>query len=170
MFRKLIIFTALIIVSLGSMAEGKMKDFRLKDLDNNAVRYSQLKGAKLTIIDFWATWCKPCARAIPKMNELYERYQKQGVQLIGISVDSPRNLPKVKPFVRSKRITYPVLLDLNSQLMADLKIKQLPTILFVDSNDEIIFFHQGYRPGDEKVLEKEIQKILANTKVDNDEG
>ena len=158
-----------LIISLGNAAEGKIHDFRLKDLDNKSVRYSQLKGEKITIIDFWATWCKPCSRAIPKLIEIYERYNEQGVQLIGISVDSPRNLPKVKPFVHSRHITYPILLDVNSQVMTDLKIKLLPTILFIDSDDEIIFFHQGYRSGDEKVIEKEIQKILKNINENGDE-
>ncbi len=168
MLKRLLIFTVLIIC-LGTAAEGKIKDFRLKDLDNKAVHYSQLKGEKLTIIDFWATWCKPCSRAIPKLIEIYERYNKQGVQLIGISVDSPRNLSKVKPFVHSKHITYPILLDINSQVMTDFKIKLLPTILFVDSDDEIIYLHQGYRPGDEKVLEEEIQKFLKDYKENGDE-
>ena len=156
-----------LIICLGTTAEAKIKNFRLKDLDNKPVRYSQLKGEHLTIIDFWATWCKPCTRATPKMIELYERFKDQGVQLIGISVDSPRNLPKVKPYVRSRHITYPILLDVNSQVMTDLKVKQLPTILFVNSDDEIILFHRGYRPGDEKILEKEILKIL---KVEKEKG
>jgi len=140
---------------------GKMPDFRLQNLDNQSVTYSQIKGKKLTVLDFWATWCKPCVRAIPKLVKLQEQYEKQGVQFIGVNVDGTRNLPKVKPFAHSLNITYPVLLDVNNELMNKLKVTAMPTIIIVDAKDEIVFFHQGYRPGDEKTLEDEIKKLLS---------
>jgi len=140
---------------------GKMADFRLKNLENKTVAYSQLKGKKLTVLDFWATWCKPCVRAIPKLVKLHEQYKAQGVEFIGINVDGTRNLPKVKPFAHSLNIAYPVLLDVNNELMNKLKVTAMPTLLIVDANDEIVFFHQGYRPGDEKMLEDEIKKLLT---------
>ena len=126
--------------------------------------YSELKGEKITIIDFWATWCKPCIRSIPKLVELYETYSDQGVQIIGISVDSPRNVQKVKPFSKSLGITYPVLLDINSEVMTKLNVTLLPTLLLVNDQDEIVFIHQGYRPGDEKFIAEELEKILKNKK------
>ncbi|MBV6505550.1 MAG: hypothetical protein ILNGONEN_01113 [Syntrophorhabdaceae bacterium] len=54
-----------------------------------------------------------------------------------------------------------MLLDENSDLMARLKVTAMPTVLIVNADDEIVFFHQGYRPGDEKTLEAEIKKLLA---------
>ena len=98
----------LILANLpGKTVAGKIDDFTLKDLNNKRVSFSDLQGENLTIIDFWATWCKPCARAIPELITLYEDYKNQSVQVVGISVDSPRNLAKVKPFVNSMGITYP---------------------------------------------------------------
>lgn len=46
-------------------------NFLLKDIDNQMQSFENLKGEKLTLIDFWATWCKPCVKAIPKLNEIY---------------------------------------------------------------------------------------------------
>lgn len=156
------IFTVLVLTFFSHTAgAGKLPDFRLQNLDNKIVAYSQLKGQKLTVIDFWATWCKPCVRAIPQLVKLHEQYGKQGVQFIGINVDGTRNLPKVKPFAHSLKIAYPVLLDENSDLMARLKVTAMPTVLIVNADDEIVFFHQGYRPGDEKTLEVEIKKLLT---------
>ncbi len=83
----------------------KVHDFKLKDIENKRRSYSELKGDNLTIIDFWATWCKPCVRSIPKLVELYEEFSGQGVEIIGINVDSPRNAQKVKPTARSLGIT-----------------------------------------------------------------
>lgn len=139
---------------------GKIVNFRLNDLDNRSVTYAELKGKKATVIDFWATWCKPCVRSIPKLVKLHERYKDQGVQFLGVNVDGTRNLSKVKPMAHSLGVTYPVLLDVNSQVMSELKVTLMPTILLVNERDEIVAFHQGYRPGEEEILEKEIKKLL----------
>ena len=159
---KLKVLVLLFFLSLQSVYGAKVHDFKLKDTENMRVSYSELKGEKITIIDFWATWCKPCIRSIPKLIELYEEYSDKGVRMIGISVDSPQNAQKVKPFARSLGITYPVLLDMNSEIMAKLNVTVLPTILLVDDQDEIVLIHQGYRPGDEKFIAEEIDKILKS--------
>ena len=135
-------------------------EFKLKNLENHRVSYSDLKGSKLTIIDFWATWCKPCLRAIPKLVELNNEFGAQGAAIIGINVDSPRNTPKIKPYARSAGINYPVLLDLNSEVSQELRVSVLPTLMIVNSDDEIVFVHQGYRPGDEKMIREKIINLL----------
>lgn len=156
-FLFLVLFTAQIAIA------GKLQNFKAKDLKNKTVSYEDLKGEKLTIIDFWATWCKPCVRSIPKLVQVYDKYKDQGVQFIGMNVDGSRNLPKVKPMVRSLKIKYPVLLDLNNQIMNDLNITSIPYLLIVDSGNNIVATHVGYRPGDEKILHEEITNLLKKS-------
>ncbi len=146
-----------------------LDDFTLKDLNNQKVTFSQLQGEKLTILDFWATWCKPCSREIPKLVDLYAKYKDKGVQFIGINVDGPRNTPKVRPFANSLGINYPVLLDSNSELMARLQVTVMPTVLIVDSDNEIVYVHRGYRPGDEEILQEEIDKLLREDSANNED-
>ncbi len=157
------IFFLVLFLALSSLPAiaGTIPDFRLKDLENKSTTYSELKGEKLTVIDFWATWCKPCRSSIPGLVSLYKKYRSKGVQFIGINADGIRNLSKVKPFARSAGMNYPVLLDLNGEVMAELQVSALPTLLISNSSDEIVFFHQGYRPGDEKVIEQEISRALG---------
>jgi len=167
-----VVATSLIIVFFNlfrNVQAGKINDFTLKDLDNKRVSFSEIKGDNLTLLDFWATWCKPCARAIPKIITLYEAYKDSGVQVIGISVDSPRNQTKVKPFVNSMGITYPILLDSNSELMSELQVTALPTLLIVDDQNDIVFIHRGYRPGDENILKEEIDKWLDNKSPESED-
>ena len=154
------LYHLLALVFLIAPGQGRINDFRLDDLDNKSVRYAEIRGKKVTVIDFWATWCKPCVRSIPKLVQMHDHYKNKGVQFIGINVDGVRNLNKVKPMAHSLGIDYPVLLDVNSQVMSDLKVTAMPTVLLVNENDEIVARHQGYRPGDEKILEEEIQKLL----------
>ncbi len=142
------------------LAGGKIRDFKLQDINFQERSFSELQGEKLTIIDFWATWCKPCLKAIPKLNKLYENYSDQGVEIIGINVDSPRNTAKVKPFSRTYKIQYPVLRDPNSEISTELNVSQYPTLFIVNAENEIVFTHVGFLPGDEKMLQEELDKLL----------
>lgn len=143
-----------------------IQDFRLKDVGNQWRKYSDLKGEQLTIIDFWATWCSPCIKALPKLNEIYNKYQKNGVHFIGLNIDGPRNNAKIKPFIRAHKITYPVLKDPNSQLASRLNIINVPTLLIINSENQIVYRHQGYRSGDEKIIEAEIKRLLGDNNDD----
>ena len=127
-----------LILSANSLLAAKLDNFTLRDLDNKKTAFADIKGEKLTVIDFWATWCKPCSREIPKLVDLYTKYKEKGVQFIGINVDSPRNMPKVRPFANSLGINYPVLLDSNSELIARLQVTAMPTVLIVNSDSEIV--------------------------------
>lgn len=159
MYKKILLIVIFAAVQY-SLAANKFPDFRLKDLNNKVQSFSNLKGEKLTIVDFWATWCKPCARALPKLNMLYQKYSEDGISFIGINVDSPRNSSKIRPFANSYKIKYPIVRDPNSSFSSEMSVNSFPTLLIVDSNNEIVFTHMGYRPGDEKLIEKEIRTLL----------
>ena len=153
----LIILSALF--TLHSYAQS-IYDFELENTDGELVSYEELKGSKLTVIDFWATWCKPCVNSIPKLVELYDSYDKEEVAFIGISIDSPRNLAKVKPFMQSMGVNYPVLLDMNQEVMRDMNLTSVPALLIVNADDEIVSFHEGFAPGDEDKIKKEIDAFV----------
>ncbi len=132
----------------------------MRDLDNQWVEYSELKGEELTVLDFWATWCQPCVRSLPLLKDLYEEYTDRGVSFIGVSIDGPRNQAKVKPFIESLGITYPIIRDLDSELMSDLGVTAVPTMLIYNHEGEMLFFHEGFLPGDEVVLKEFIDQQL----------
>ena len=153
----LILFTTLFTLHSYSQS---IYDFELENTDGELVSYEELKGSKLTVIDFWATWCKPCVNSIPKLVELYDSYDKEEVAFIGISIDSPRNLAKVKPFMQSMGVNYPVLLDMNQEVMRDMNLTSVPALLIVNADDEIVSFHEGFAPGDEDKIKKEIDAFV----------
>lgn len=139
----------------------KIYNFKLKNLDNRTVSYQDLKGENLTVIDFWATWCKPCLQSIPKLVEMSDEFEEQGVQFIGVSVDGPRNLNKVKPYAKSAGIDYPVLLDTDNSVMGRIGVRAVPSLLVVNSSDEIVYFHEGYAPGEDQIIREEILNQLS---------
>lgn len=138
----------------------QIRNFVLNDLQNKSRSFDELKGEKLTLIDFWATWCKPCVKAIPELNKLYLNYSGKGVNLIGINCDGPRSIAKVAPLTKTLQIEYPVLLDMNTQLMNELNLSAYPTLLIVNSTGKVVWIHEGYVPGDEAAIEKEIERQL----------
>jgi len=152
----------ILMILISPIRSGQIiQEFRLKDVNDQWQRLSDLKGEKLTVIDFWATWCSPCAKALPKLNDMYKKYQKKGVQFIGLNMDSPKNNSKIKSFVAAYKIVYPVLKDPNSQLASRLNISSVPTLLIINYENEIVYRHIGYNSGDELIIEKELKKILG---------
>src|SRR5210317_611733 len=137
-------------------ALAQLPDVEVKNIDQNWISLSELNGEIITVIDFWATWCKPCVTAIPKLNLIYNEFSGQGVQFIGVNVDGPRNQSKVKPFARSLNIKYPIILDPDQDLVNEFNVTAFPTLIVLNKKGEEIFTHEGFNPGDEKLIQKEL--------------
>lgn len=153
----IILVTMLCVVNLSAQ---KVRNFKLKDIENATKSYTDLKGSKLTVIDFWATWCKPCVKAIPELNTIYETFKNQGVAFVGINCDGPRSVSKVAPLSKSLQIKYPVLLDINSEIKSELNLSAFPSLIIVNDENKIVWVHEGFVSGDEKSIIEEIEKLL----------
>jgi thiol-disulfide isomerase/thioredoxin len=149
-----------LLISGSGIGNNEIPNFRLKNLDNRTVSYNQVKGENLTVIDFWATWCKPCVKSIPEFVKMDAEFDDNDVQFIGISIDGPRNRAKVKPFIRSLGVEYPVLRDSDSSVMGRLRVTAVPTLLIVNANNEIVYFHEGYKSGEEVEIKNKILELL----------
>jgi thiol-disulfide isomerase/thioredoxin len=112
------------------------------------------------LIDFWATWCKPCVTALPNLNRLYADLGPRGLQIVGINEDGQRNAAKVKPFAKTQGIRYPVLLDLDREAQSRLKALVLPTTLLLDADGNVV--HTSLGPADFAVLRTKIESLLGD--------
>ena len=157
--KTLIIISFALFASFGLTAQ-TVSNFEFKNIENKTQTYNELKGEKLTLIDFWATWCKPCNKAIPELNKIYSLYKDKGVEIIGINCDGPRSVSKVGPLSKSLKIQYPVLIDINSELKTELNIIVLPTLVMVNTKGKIVWIHEGFVSGDEETIIAEIEKQL----------
>jgi thiol-disulfide isomerase/thioredoxin len=152
------LFIAFLI--LGQAVQAQIPDVEVKDVDKNWISLSDLKGEKLTVVDFWATWCKPCVTSIPKLNNLYSEFKSQGVELIGINVDAPRSIAKVKPFVNTMNIEYPIVLDQDQDLVNQLNVSVFPTLIVFNKKGDEVFVHEGFNPGDEQLIKNKLSELL----------
>jgi len=133
---------------------------KLKDLDGKEFTLEQALASGPVLLDFWATWCAPCIKAMPKLLEIKEKYESQGLTVVTVNEDGPRNLVKVRLFLKKHKLDFRVLLDLNSAVMNRYRINSLPATVLIAPSGEISYFHRGYKPGDENMLEEEILKVL----------
>ena len=140
--------------------KAQLPSIYLENTDNQNVLISDIRGEKLTIVDFWATWCKPCLIAIPELVNIQKEFESEGVQLIGINIDSPRNKSKIKPFANARGLNYPVLLDENQEMMAEMNVVLVPTLIIFDKDGNQVFTHEGFVPGDQDIIREKIIEFL----------
>ncbi|MFN8673348.1 MAG: TlpA disulfide reductase family protein [Candidatus Sericytochromatia bacterium] len=125
-------------------------------LTNKPIDLEKLKG-KVVLLNFWATWCPPCKFEIPSFIDLYKNYNNQGLEIIGISVDS-EGAEKVKSFINSEKINYPVIMY-NYQKMKDFgDIVAVPTSILINKEGKIQDIYPGFYT--KWTFEKDIKKLL----------
>ena len=134
----------------------------LKTIDGQAVRTDTLSNSgRPFIIDFFATWCKPCNRELDAISEVYEEWQEEtGVKIFAVSIDQAQNINKVKPLVDNSGWEYDVLLDPNSEFRQALGIQMIPYVIICDGKGRMVYRHQGYTDGAETELIEEVRKII----------
>ena len=134
----------------------------LKTMDGKAVRVDTLSnGGKPFIIDFFATWCKPCNRELDAISEVYADWQEEtGVKIFAVSIDQGQNIHKVKPLVDNHGWEYDVLLDPNSDLRRAFGIQNIPYVLLVDGQGTIVYRHMGYTDGEETELIEKVRETV----------
>lgn len=159
--KKCILFLLTVVVQT---AFAQLPQVTLKDINGKTVRLDTLSnGGKPIIIDFFATWCKPCNRELSAICEVYDDWQEEtGVRLIAISIDQAHHINKVKPLVDQLGWPYEVLLDPNNELKQALNVQLIPYTLIVDGKGKIVYKHSGYVDGEEDELFEEVKKIRDN--------
>ena len=99
--KRLLITTAMVLMASISALHAQLPAVTLKTIDGQSIRTDTLSNnGKPFIIDFFATWCKPCNRELDAIAEVYEEWQEEtGVKIFAISIDQAQNINKVKPLV-----------------------------------------------------------------------
>ena len=155
-------FILIFVVLIANVfAEDKLPDTFLKDLNGKKVSvHDYLDGGPL-LISFWFLACEPCKKEMKFLDEYHQKYSESGFKVLSINTDNSRTINRVKPFVKSKKYTFPILNDPKSLFFRKLGGKVCPYTVLVDHEGNIIKKHSGYNPGDEVKLEKEIKDMIS---------
>lgn len=165
--RRLFVLTLVLLLGLagtaGAAALRKAPLFMLDDVNGNPVRLSTYIGEKVVVLDFWAVGCAPCLAIMPHMEEMWQTYKDQGLKVIGISEDLPRNVSSVKAKAREIGVSYTIVLDKNAAALTAYQGGDagIPFIVVIDYDGNI---HQTFRriqPGDEEKIETAVREALG---------
>ena len=139
----------------------------LKTLDGKTINANTfLNNGKPMIIDFWATWCKPCKKELDAIAEVYEEWQKEtGVKLIAISTDDSRSSGRAGADVKTHGWTYEVYLDSNQDFKRALNVGDIPQVFIIDGAGNIVWSHNGYVDGSEATIYEILKKVAKGEKI-----
>ncbi len=136
----------------------------LKSITGKAISLDSLRG-KVVILDFWATWCGPCRMTIPLLNEMHEKYNAQGLVIVGISDETVK---QVAPFAKGMNMKYTVVADSDNKSIwqVNYQVSSLPTMAVIDRKGKLRMYEKGLDPregvGTEARLNELIPQLLAD--------
>lgn len=132
-------------------------NFTLKDVDGKKVRLADFKG-KVIVLNFWATWCEPCAEETRAFVDLQKQYEPQGVQFVGVSIDD--TAAKLRPYIAEHPMNYPVLQGTSDERVIDANgpLSLVPTTYLIKRDGNVCKRYSGAVTKD--ALEHELKSLL----------
>jgi thiol-disulfide isomerase/thioredoxin len=151
----------LILINFATLSLSFAQDISAPDF---AISHEQLPGklSELTghvvYIDFWASWCKPCRKSFPWMNQMQQKYADQGLRIIAINLDAEKALAKT--FLDKVPAHIPIIYDPEGNIASDYQLLGMPSSYIVDKKGNIRFSHKGFFTRKEPLYEQELVLLL----------
>lgn len=145
-------------------AGARAPDFAGRDIQGNTVRLSDHLGKEVILLNFWSTFCEPCMAEFPHMRKITAENKAKGFVTVAVSMDGPETVAQVPSFVKRNQLDteFVVVYDEDSVIASLYNPKKAaPLSVLIDRNGSIRHIHEGYNPGDEEFLQKEIEALVA---------
>jgi peroxiredoxin len=134
------------VPTVGVQAE----DFRLTDLEGKSQSLSQYRG-KIVLVNFWATWCKPCTTEMPAMQTTYDKLRDKG--FVVLAVNELEDEAKVREHIKLYGHTFPVLMDRDNKVANQFGVFGLPVSVFIDQEGRVQEYIKGGLLTEQKIEE-----------------
>ncbi|MCA9771565.1 MAG: TlpA family protein disulfide reductase [Myxococcales bacterium] len=130
----------------------------LPTLDGARAALAELRG-KVVLVNFWATWCGPCALEMPTLEHVYEEFHDAGLEVLAVSVDAG-GVADLREFTARRALRVPILLDPQANAMTRWGVAMLPTSFLIGRDGRIVRRDEGYRNWDEPRARSELLTAL----------
>ena len=150
----------LAMASTGAWAVGAGEpapDFALASAKSDAVKLSDYRG-KVVYLDFWASWCAPCRKSFPWMNEIKQRYASQGLEVLAVNMDGQRG--DAEAFLSAHPAAFTVAFDDQGKTATAYRVKGMPSSYLIDRDGKVREVHTGFRDDQREALEGMIRQAL----------
>lgn len=147
---------SLVVAQAGWKVGDALPDLAAQKLEGKLP--DSLKG-KVVLVDFWASWCVPCAESFPALEELHQRYKDRGLVILAVNTDEER--AKMEKFLKKHPVTFAVVRDAGQKLVAQADVSTMPTSFLVDAEGKVRFIHAGFHGAKtRKQYAEEIESLL----------
>ena len=152
-----LLLASVLCLSASAFAATAAPEFSLPGRGGQTVTLSAYRG-DVVMINFWASWCKPCRQEMPLLEQIYQRYKNLGFTLIGVNVDEdPKNADLI---LKNIPVSFPIAYDQQDKVSNKYGLEGMPNTVFVDRNGNIRHVHTGYTPGDEQGYDEQIRLLI----------
>jgi thiol-disulfide isomerase/thioredoxin len=148
-----------VLPAFAASSSGPAPGFSLTGRNGKTIDLAQFKG-QVVMINFWATWCDPCRKEMPLLEDIYKKYKPMGFTLIGVNVEPKTGDPEGWLSKLPKPVTFPVAFDVDSKVSKLYKVKGMPTTVFIDRKGNVREVHISYKAGDENLYLSQIRSLL----------
>lgn len=121
----------------------------------------EVKG-KLVWVDFWASWCEPCRRSFPWLNQMQAKYAAQGLEVIAINLDNDK--AAAQKFLREVPAHFTLKFDPEGKVATKFDVQAMPSSFLLDASGNVVASHLGFRLTDTAQYEAQIKKALSGSK------
>lgn len=125
--------------------------------DNKTIRLDELKG-KVVYLDFWASWCAPCRKSFPWINEIQSRYGGEDFTVIAVNLDSYK--ADALKFLKKVPANFDIAYDPEGKVASQYKLKAMPSSYLIDKKGDLVLVHKGFRESDTNEIENKIKKLI----------
>jgi peroxiredoxin len=135
--------------------------FNTTYLDGQAFDLAQHLGKEVVVLDFWATWCGPCRKAMPTLSEVTSEFNDRGVRLFAINL--AEQTEDVKDFIEQSGLEIPVLMDPEGKIAEEYDAEAIPQTVLIDRQGVVRFVHVGLDPNLRQLLTEQLNTLVTES-------
>jgi len=133
-------------------------DFTLKSSGGENLKLSELR-SQVVLINFWASWCGPCRKEMPLLDQLYQQYKPLGFTVLGVNVEE--DPAQARTLLSKVPVSFPIVFDGANSVSKLYNVIAMPTTVIVDRNGNMRYLHKGYMPGYEDTYQQQVRALLT---------